>query len=536
MEQWLREAVFYQIYPQTFQDSNADGIGDIPGSLTRLDYIKELGCNGIWLNPVFESPFMDAGYDISDYMQVAQRYGTNSDLKKLFEEVHKRGMHIILDLVPGHTSVEHPWFRESMKGKTNRYTRRYIWTDDISQSFTLRAPNSDDGENIRSFLMGVGERDGLCATNYYSCQPCLNYGFEQVTESYQSGTDSPEAKDTLEEMIQVMRFWLQMGCNGFRVDMAGSLVKCDPEGKGNIRLWRKVRAFLDREFPNAVMISEWGRPEYSLAAGFHMDFLLHCGKSHYMDLFRTETPYFCRDGRGDISKFLKLYEKNYKLTAEKGLICIPSGNHDIARMAEKLDEAERKIAFAFVMAMPGVPFLYNGDEIGMRQIEGLVSKEGSRSIRAGARTPMQWNEGLNAGFSDAPSAKLYLPLDEKEDRPCVSKEMKREGSLWKEIQRLIALRRHTPELCADTAVEFLFYGEGAQPIVFCRRGAQKTILVAINPFPQTKCAAIRPLRLGTCIYAQNGQAAAENVSQGQTEKMTMTIPGCSASYFEIAEL
>lgn len=533
MEQWLREAVFYQIYPQTFQDSNADGIGDLPGILTRLDYIEALGCNAIWLNPVFQSPFMDAGYDISDYLQVAPRYGTNSDLKKLFGEVHKRGMHIILDLVPGHTSVEHPWFRESLKGALNRYTRRYIWTDDISQSFSLRAPDSDDGENIRSFLMGIGERDGLCATNYYSCQPCLNYGFEQITGSYQSRTDSPEALDTLEEMMQVMRFWLQMGCDGFRVDMAGSLVKSDPEGKGNIRLWQKVRAFLDQEYPDAVLISEWGRPEYSLAAGFHMDFLLHCGKSHYMDLFRTETPYFCRDGRGDISRFLKLYEKNYELTAGKGLICIPSGNHDISRMAGKLDEEERKIAFAFVMAMPGVPFIYNGDEIGMHQIDGLISKEGSRSIRAGARTPMQWNTGLNAGFSDAPPEKLYLPLDESADRPCAAREMEREDSLWREIQRLIALRRRTPELCADASVEFLFYKEGAQPVVFCRRSAEKAVLAAINPFPETKRITIRPVRLGTCIYEQNGQAAADEIPQGETEKMALTIPGCSASYFKI---
>ena len=131
MAEWLKDAVFYEIYPQSFQDTNADGIGDFQGIIDRLDYIKELGCNAIWMNPCFESPFGDAGYDVSDYYTAAPRYGTNGDLKRLFDEVHKRGMHILLDLVPGHTSVEHPWFKESLKAQKNPYTDRYIWTDNI---------------------------------------------------------------------------------------------------------------------------------------------------------------------------------------------------------------------------------------------------------------------------------------------------------------------------------------------------------------------------------------------------------------------
>ena len=117
MAEWLKDAVFYEIYPQSFQDTNADGIGDFQGIIDHLDYIKELGCNAIWMNPCFESPFGDAGYDVSDYYTAAPRYGTNEDLKRLFDEVHKRGMYILLDLVPGHTSVEHPWFKESLKAR-----------------------------------------------------------------------------------------------------------------------------------------------------------------------------------------------------------------------------------------------------------------------------------------------------------------------------------------------------------------------------------------------------------------------------------
>ena len=128
---WLDNAVFYEIYPQSFCDSNGDGIGDFEVIISKLDYVKGLGCNAIWLNPCFESPFGDAGYDVSDYYKTAPRYGSNEDLARLFEEVHKRDMHILLDLVPGHTSIEHEWFKKSMLAEKNEYTDRYVWTDSI---------------------------------------------------------------------------------------------------------------------------------------------------------------------------------------------------------------------------------------------------------------------------------------------------------------------------------------------------------------------------------------------------------------------
>ena len=127
--QWLSNAIFYEIYPQSFADSNGDGIGDIPGITAKLGYITDLGCNAIWLNPCFDSPFKDAGYDVRDYKKVAPRYGTNDDLAALFAAAHERGMHVILDLVPGHTSEEHEWFRHSAEVDRNEYSDRYIWTD-----------------------------------------------------------------------------------------------------------------------------------------------------------------------------------------------------------------------------------------------------------------------------------------------------------------------------------------------------------------------------------------------------------------------
>ena len=163
---WLNTAIFYEIYPQSFNDTNADGIGDMHGIIEKLDYIKELGCNALWLNPCFLSPFYDAGYDVEDYFTVAPRYGTNEDLVRLFKEAHKREMHVLLDLVPGHTSVNHKWFRESMKAARNEYTDRYVWTDS-----TWEEP---DGMNA---LKGISERVGACGVNFFSHQPALNYGY-----------------------------------------------------------------------------------------------------------------------------------------------------------------------------------------------------------------------------------------------------------------------------------------------------------------------------------------------------------------------
>lgn len=468
MAHWLDNATFYEIYPQTFKDSNADGIGDLNGIIEKLDYIKELGCNAIWMNPCFTSPFGDAGYDVSDYYTVAQRYGTNEDLKRLFEEVHKRDMHILLDLVPGHTSIEHEWFKKSMKAEKNEFSDRYIWTNSIWEKPGM------------SCILGISDRNGVCAINFFSNQPALNYGFYRPQRSWQQSMDDEGPRKTLEAMKDIMRFWLSMGCDGFRVDMAFSLVKNDEDGKGNIALWQNVKSFLDKEFPDAVMISEWGEPDKSLAAGFHMDFLLHFGPSHYLELFRTKEPYFSSRGNGDIAPFVSKYKENYEKTDGKGLICIPSGNHDMDRMARHLDTEEMKIAFAFILSMPGAPFIYYGDEIGMRYIEGLVSVEGGYS-RTGSRSPMQWDNSPNAGFSTASPEKLYVKIDEKSDRPTVEKQIRDKNSLYHEVKKLIEIRNSHKALANNGKIEFVYAEEKAYPLAYTRSLDEEKILVVINP-------------------------------------------------------
>lgn len=463
---WLKEAVFYEIYPQSFKDTNGDGIGDIPGIIEKLDYIKELGCNALWLNPCFDSPFGDAGYDVADYYKVAPRYGTNEDLFRLFREAHKREMHVLLDLVPGHTAITHPWFQASMKAERNEFTDRYIWTDNIWTS-------PKDNACIR----GISDRDGSAVTNFFSHQPALNYGYYEITESWQQPMDAPGPRATLEAMKDVMRFWLSGGCDGFRVDMAGSLVKGDPEGKGIQLLWEDVRAFLNKEFPHAAMISEWGEPDRSLQAGFHMDFLLHFGPSHYNDLFRCEEPYFSSRGKGDVKEFVARYLSNYEKTGGKGLICIPSGNHDMDRLARYLTEAESKLAMAFLYTMPGAPFLYYGDEIGMNYVEGLVSKEGGYN-RTGSRTPMQWDDTANAGFSAGSPASLYLPIDPSEARPTVKNQMERADSLYHFVKKMIALRKEHPALGNTAGISFT---EVSYPLCYERFCDEERLTVTIDP-------------------------------------------------------
>lgn len=498
---WLDNAVFYEIYPQSFNDTNADGIGDINGITEKLDYIKDLGCNAIWINPCFKSPFGDAGYDVEDYYMVASRYGTNEDLANLFKEAHKRDMHILLDLVPGHTSVQHEWFKQSMKAEKNEFTDRYVWTDSIWEE-----PQG------MGCIRGISDRDGSCAVNFFSHQPALNYGYYKPERPWQQSMDDEGPKATLEAMKDVMRFWLQMGADGFRVDMAGSLVKNDEDGKGTIKLWQNVREFLDKEFPNAAMVSEWGEPDKSLQGGFHMDFLLHFGPSHYNDLFRCEEPFFSSRGKGDVSAFVEKYLENYEKSEKKGLMCIPSGNHDMGRLSQEVKGDELKVAFAFLLSMPGAPFIYYGDEIGMKYVEGLTSVEGGYG-RTGSRTPMQWDDSLNAGFSNAKKEMLYIAQDSDENRPTFKNQAADENSLYNEIKKLIKIRKEHTALLSKGEIEFVAAKKDTYPLAYVRSSEGEKILVVINPSAKEVTFEF-DARLGETIYSFGGSVE----SDGKTVK------------------
>ena len=474
---WLKDAVFYEIYPQSFYDTNGDGIGDFNGIIEKLDYIKSLGCNALWINPCFDSPFKDAGYDVRDYKKVAPRYGTNNDLYRLFGEAHRKGIHVLLDLVPGHTSEEHEWFRQSQKAEQKEYSNRYIWTDFCFQ-----------GAKDLNYVGGESERSATYILNFFKCQPALNYGFLKVEEHWQLPVDHPDAIATREALKDIMRFWLDHGCDGFRVDMAASLVKNDDEKKsGTSAIWKNVREMLDADYPDAAMVSEWSNPPLALRAGYHMDFYLNHPGGGYATLLRDyqkgfsvasdaeDNSYFRKDAKDrDINRFLKEYLPWYEDTKDIGYISMLSCNHDTLRPRFNLEPDELKLAYAFIFTMPGVPFLYYGDEIGMRYYD-LPTFEGGY-FRTGSRTPMQWDGTKNLGFSTGCADSLYLPVDPAADAPTVAAQEGDPDSLLNTVRALLKLRHAEADLQADGALKVLCAEKG-KPFVY-RRGGR---LLAVNP-------------------------------------------------------
>lgn len=433
-------------------------------------------------------------------------------------------MHVILDLVPGHTSISCRWFQESARAERNEFTDRYVWNNSVWDGF-------DKDPSIMGFIRGGTERDACCAANFFNAQPALNYGYANPdpAQPWQQAMDAPGPMATREAMKDVCRFWLSMGCDGFRVDMAGSLVKNDPEQRGTISLWQDMSAFLAEEYPEAVMVSEWGQPDRSLSAGFQMDFLLHFGPSHYLDLFR-ENPYFARKGTGDCRTFFDIYLHNRELTKGKGLICIPSGNHDMIRIAKTLDPEELKIAYTFLFTMPGVPFMYYGDEIGMHYVEGLKSVEGGYS-RTGSRSPMAWDETANAGFSAAPPEQLYIAQDDSKKTINVAAEERDPDSVLNTVKKLIALRRQNPALANDASFDLVELEDHSYPLVYRRTGGGQTVLVVLNPSGCVVSMKTRVPENARLLWALGGMKAGKRPEAGADGRLI--LPAASASVWEI---
>ena len=468
---WLADAVFYEVYVQSFYDTNGDGVGDIEGVIRKLDYLQWLGCTALWVSPCFVSPFCDGGYDVADYLRVAPRYGTNEDLVRLFGAAHERGMHVLLDLVVGHTSDQHPWFQESRLPAPNVYSNRYIWTDSA-----WHVPRDLRCE------CGRADRDGNYVVNFFSTQPALNYGFARVTERWQLPWTHPECIATRAAVKEVMRFWLEQGCDGFRVDMADSLVKNDEDKSATQEVWRDLAGMVRRDYPEAALVSEWSNPWQALNCGFHADFYLDHESNGYHALFRRRDPvtgrplaFFSRQGDGGVRFFVEDYLRRLEAASGRGYVSFITGNHDTPRLARTLAPEELKLAYSVIFTMPGVPFLYYGDEIGMRYVEGLVSKEGGYD-RTGSRTPMQWAPGPNLGFSEAPADMLYLPVDAGPDAPTVASQQADPDSLLNTVARLLQLRHAVRDLQADGPFAVVYAQDGC-PLVY-RRGS---VTVAVNP-------------------------------------------------------
>ena len=468
---WLKQVVFYQIYPQSFYDTNGDGIGDIPGIIQKLDYLQRLGVNAVWINPCFVSPFQDAGYDVVDYYRIAPRYGTNRDLYKLCREAHRRDIRVCLDLVAGHTSVEHPWFRASSQRRRGQYSDRYVWI-----------PSAEShNETKLSLISGYADNRDSYVANCFDFQPALNYGFAVPDQPWQQPVDAPGPLEMRKELVKIMDYWLGHGVDGFRVDMAFSLVKNDPGRRETVKLWQEVGQKIREVYSDMVLISEWGNPEESIDAGFDIDFMLHFGVSGYPDLMLNEDCFFRRKNNVDIRAFLKSYLDLSEKTKGKGLISIPSANHDIKRpRADGRTFDDLKVIFTFLLTWPGVPFIYYGDEIGMRYIPGLPSKEGGYH-RTGSRTPMQWDNTSSAGFSSADDNAFYLPLDSHKNRPNVERQTKDSSSLLNHVCKLINLRKQHPALQADGILIPLQVETEHHHFAYLRKSNDEKFLIIINP-------------------------------------------------------
>jgi maltose alpha-D-glucosyltransferase/alpha-amylase len=272
--------------------------------------------------------------------------------------------------------------------------------------------------------------------------------------------------------------------------MAGSLVKHDDaEKNGTQALWRNIRAMLDAEYPDAAIVAEWSCPKQAISGGFHMDFFLDFTENTggYRSLFRdyktddgnlivsADTSFFKKNGSHNIRRFLDEYLDNYGKTKDSGYISLVTGNHDTIRLRYNLEAAELALAYGFIFTMPGVPFLYYGDEIGMRYLN-LPTKEGGY-FRTGSRTPMQWNRGPNLGFSTAASDRLYLPVDSAPDAPVVEDAEADTASILHTVRALLKLRADNADLQAKPNLEIIHAEKDALPFVY-KRGS---FVIAINP-------------------------------------------------------
>ena len=551
---WLRDGVIYQVYPSSYKDSDGNGIGDIRGVISELDYIESLGVRAIWFNPLFVSGWIDGGYDVIDFYRVDPRFGTNNDLVELIRKAHDKGIKVMLDLVAGHTSDKHPWFRQSAEDTNLQYSDYYIWSDRLpdkkaEQDLETMLKDPDYMQNTLGKWMKSGyPRDKYYYKNFYACQPALNYGFANPDPDHpwEQGVDAPGPRAVRQELKDIIAFWYDKGVDGFRVDMASSLVKNDKDKKEILNLWREVREWSDKNYPDHVLMAEWGSPKYCLAAGYNVDMDLNNTKGHNRRLYFDRKHqadggvYFSLDGGQPsvrdlygnpwpedkidrtttpadmLKEYYDYFTDCVESTSEMGYFATISGNHDHLRInvGPRNTPEQLKVMLSWILTMP-LPILYYGDEIGMRSLVDMPNVEGANhngKERAGARTPMQWNSGVNAGFSTCSPDDIYLPvcpewtpansypqyLAWKNEYACGRAGTTAPGNITVESQdddpnsllnwtrSLIALRKEHGALWADSRFIPIFNAENPYPMVYLRTDGEESILVALNPTAESR--------------------------------------------------
>jgi alpha-glucosidase len=445
---WWQRGIIYQVYPRSFQDSNGDGVGDLPGITARLDYLHWLGVDAVWISPIYPSPMADFGYDVSDYTGIHPLFGSQDDFDVLLREAHARGLKVILDFVPNHSSSQHPWFRESRSSRDNPKRDWYIWRDP--------APDGGPPNNWLSNFGGPAWTfDEATGQFYYHAflreQPDLNWRNPQVVDA----------------MLDVLRFWLERGVDGFRVDVIWHLIKDeefrdnppDPTwtpGKRPYDALLKVHSTdqpevhevisrmrrLFNEYDERVLIGEIYLPVERLVAYYGEEMSgVHLPFNFQLVLARWDARHLAR-----------LIDEYEAALPPEGWPNWVLGNHDQHRIATRVGIAQAGVAAMLLLTLRGTPTLYYGDEIGMRDVRippERVQDPYEKNVpgrglgRDPERTPMQWSAQENAGFT---TGEPWLPI--ADDYREVNMEAERDDprSMLTLYRRLIDLRRREPAL------------------------------------------------------------------------------------------
>src|SRR3954447_1065056 len=495
---WWRDGVFYQIYPRSFQDTDRDGVGDIKGIIRRLPYVRALGVDAIWLSPIFPSPMADFGYDISDYTGIDPLFGSTADFEKLVEAAHAASLKIILDLVPNHTSDQHPWFIESRASRNNPKRNWYLWRDPKGDG---SAPNNWMSE----FGGSAWQYDKASGQYYYHAflaqQPDLNWRNREVREA----------------IYDVMRFWLNKGVDGFRVDVIWHLIKDEqfrdnpsnpgfhPDRPPHERLLPRytadqpemqeviaeMRAVID-EFEHRVLIGEIYLPIERLVAYYGKDL---SGAHLPFNFALLSAPW---NARG-IEKIIAEYESALPSGAWPNWVL---GNHDRPRVASRVGPDQARVAAMLLLTLRGTPTLYYGDEIGMHQV--AIAPEDERDPvgkrmpglglgRDGCRTPMQWDSSGFGGFSEV---RPWLPLPEDHIHENVVNLEADSRSILSLYKRLIALRRGCPPLIAGDYHPVAAQGD---LLVYRREAEGRAVTVVLNLGPEPIAVTTSAIRFGSEI-------------------------------------
>lgn len=506
---WWQTGVVYQIYPRSYADTTANGMGDLPGITSKLDYLSDtLGVDAIWLSPFYPSPMKDFGYDVADYCDVDPRFGTLADFDKLLVESHKRGMQIIIDWVPNHSSDQHKWFIESRSSRDNPKRDWYVWRDPKFDDYGKRLPPN----NWQSLFGGIAWEWDEATKQYYlhsfvKEQPDLNWR-------------NPELKAA---MFETLRFWLERGVDGFRVDVAHFIMK-DPALRDNPPTKVEGEAFHrshGRAYDSQIHIHDHGHPdlhpiyqemrkmldEYSQTSP-----RVSVGEIHVFDFKKLAEFYGTpEDGLEFHLPFnFSLLKMPWQAQAFRNEVdayeaALPAwatptyvlGNHDEGRIATRYGEMQSRVAAMLLLTLRGTPTVYYGEELGMTDVivppekrldpYGLSVPENGRDR---CRTPMQWDTTQNAGFSEADPDELWLPVAENAAEKNVATELDDPQSHLALYRELLKIRK------ASNALRFGAYRSlnSGSPDVYLyeRKTADETMLIALNfsdqaqPLPETR--------------------------------------------------